>query len=304
MKALRWRTMLILGYLLPIAVQGQQQPMYTQYMFNPLAINPAYAGTSDALSITALSRWQWVGMEGAPVTQTLSVQAPVQSRKVGLGLTVTVDEIAVTKQTGVYGAFAYRIPVGSGYLSFGLQAGFTALKADYDKAYVLGTDPVFQQQYSEFMPNAGGGLFYYNSLFYAGLSSPMLIQNKVESGGSYVFTQRRHYFFNTGMVFRLSDEIKAKPNLLVKTVEGSPVSIDYNVNFLFKNVAGFGVSYRGPESVNFLTEININKRFRFGYAYDHVIQPTLKNAATSSHEILLNYRVSLTKNGVLTPRQF
>lgn len=290
--------------VLPLVATAQQQSMYTQYMFNGLAINPAYAGTGDALSASALVRRQWVGLEGAPTTETISVHAPVQSKNIGLGLTVSMDQIAVTRQTGVYGAYSYRIPVRNGYLSAGLQVGFSAVRADYSEVYTLGQDPTFQQLYSQFLPNAGVGLFYYNSVFYAGLSAPLLIENKMESNGTDIFTQRRHYFFTSGMVFSLSDGVKAKPNILVKVVEGSPVSVDYNVNFLLNNTVWLGVSYRGPESINFLMELNINKRFRVGYAYDHIIQNTLKTVTTSSHEILLNYRVSLTKKGVVNPRTF
>jgi type IX secretion system PorP/SprF family membrane protein len=269
-------------------------------MFNGLAINPAYAGTGEALSITALARWQWTGVEGAPTTQTISAHTPVQGKKIGLGLTVVRDEIAVTKQTSVLAAYAYRLPVGSGYLSMGLQGGFSTLNVKYDDVYTLNPDPTFQQPSSQFVPNAGAGVFYYNSVFYAGVSCPMLIENEV----SGVLTQRRHYFLSTGMVFDLSKQVKVKPNILVKTVEGSPISADYNLNFLFHEVIWFGVSYRTSESINFLTELNINKKFRIGYSYDHVIESSLKTIATSSHELMLNYRINLAKKGIINTRYF
>lgn len=304
MKNLLLRILLFPLFLLPFCASGQQQVMYTQYMFNGLAINPAYAGTAEALSITALGRWQWTGIEGAPNTQTLSAHAPIEGRRIGLGLTVTRDEIAVTRETGVYASYAYRLNLGKGYLSMGLQGGFSALKGNYGDVYTLNPDPSFQGQSTAFLPNVGAGLFYYSSKFYAGLSAPLLLEDKMKDGGLVTYTQTRHYFFTTGMVFNLSDKIKAKPNVLVKLVEGAPVSVDYNLSFLLSNVVWLGVSYRRPESINFLVEFNINPKFRVGYAYDRVIEPSLRTATASSHELMLNYRISLKKNGIVTPRDF
>jgi type IX secretion system PorP/SprF family membrane protein len=289
---------------MPLLVFGQQQVMYTQYMFNGLAINPAYAGTSEALSITALGRWQWVGIEGAPTTQTLSAHTPIEGKNIGVGLTLTRDEIAVTKETGVYASYAYRLHIGSGFLSMGLQGGFSTLKGNYNDVYTLSPDPMFQGQSSHFLPNIGAGLFYYNAVFYAGVSAPLLMENNIKSGGVNVYKQARHYFLTSGMIFNLSRGVKVKPNILLKFIEGVPISVDYNVNFLFSNVIWLGVSYRAPESVNFIGEINISKNFRIGYAYDHIIQNTLRTATSSSHEVMLNYRISLKKRGVVTPRYF
>jgi len=304
MKKLYLRSLSLSLFLIPLFAAGQQQILYTQYMFNGLAINPAYAGTSEALSITALGRWQWVGIEGAPRTQTLSAHTPIEGKNIGIGLTVTHDEIAVTKETGVYASYAYRLHIGSGYLSMGLQGGFSTQKGNYNDVYTVNPDPKFQGQTSTFLPNIGAGLFYYNSAFYAGLSAPLLMQNTIKNGGVDVYKQTRHYFFTSGMVFNLSPSVKAKPNILVKFIEGSPVSVDYNINFLFNNIIWFGISYRPPESVNFLIEFNVNKNFRIGYSYDHIIEKSLRSATVSSHEIMLNYRISLKKKGVVTPRYF
>ena len=298
------RSFFYLALMLPSIAVAQQLPMYSQYMFNGLTINPAYAGTSDALNVSSQMRWQWTGLEGAPRTTTVSAHAPVQRKKIGLGFVVSRDEIAVFRQTSVFGMYAYRLQVGTGYLSMGLQGGFTAFRADYSKVYTLNPDATFQDTYSQFMPNAGAGVFYYNSLFYAGLSAPLLVANQVANGDAEVFTQRRHYFFSSGAVFKLSDRVKVKPNILVKMVDGSPLSVDYNINFLLNDIVWVGASVRPPESVCFLTEVNLNKRFRIGYSYDYITQPMLRSATTASHEVLLNYKISLVKNGVVTPRYF
>lgn len=283
---------------------AQQHASYTQYMFNGMAINPGYIGTHEALSFTALGRWQWVGMEGAPNTQTFAVHSPIRSKNMGLGFQATRDEIAVSRFTTVMAGYAYRIPVGGGYLSMGLQGGFQAYNADYSEAYTLNTDPTFQQNYSAFKPNFGTGLFYYNAIWYAGISVPEIINHHVEDDGQSVFTDERHYFITGGAVLVLSPEVKMKPNFLVKVVDGAPLSVDYNVNFLLKEILWLGVSYRPPESVSFLVEVNISQRFRFGYALDYVIDSTLSEVANTSHELMLNYRINLSKDQVVTPRYF
>ncbi|UOB19335.1 PorP/SprF family type IX secretion system membrane protein [Abyssalbus ytuae] len=298
-------TVLLLFFLFslfPRLVKGQQQPLFTQYMFNGLVINPAYAGVGDAFSISTLARWQWTGIEGAPFTATLSAHSPLRGDKVSLGLTLIRDEVAVTSQTGIYGAYSYKLPIGDGYLSMGLQAGFTNFQANYQDVYTVNPDVVFQEQVTKFIPNVGAGLFYYNSVFYVGLSSPFLIQNNVKNGDINIYSQKNHYFLSSGMVFNLLPDIQAKPNILVKLVEGSPLSVDYNVNFLFEELFWVGISYRPPESVSFLAEVKIFDRLRLGYAYDYIIDETLNNVAGSSHEIMLNYRINLNKNRVVTPR--
>ena len=294
----------VLLMLLPAMAYGQQQALFSQYMFNGLGINPAYAGMSGSLDIAALARWQWVGIEGAPTTTTLSAHAPIQSKKIGLGLTISRDEIGITDQTTVFAAYAYRLQVGKGHLSMGLQGGFTSFNGNYNDLYTLNPDVTFQGQASEFLPNAGAGLFYHTAVYYVGFSAPMLIQNKIQNNSTDIFTQRRQYFLTSGAVVNLSRHVKAKPNILVNMVDGAPVSVDYNVNFLFNEVIWFGVSYRPPESLIFITQLDIDQRFRIGYAYDHIIERTLSNVASSSHEILLSYRIKLVKNSVTTPRYF
>ncbi|MFY0602142.1 MAG: type IX secretion system membrane protein PorP/SprF [Cyclobacteriaceae bacterium] len=283
---------------------AQQQVTFTQYMFNGMSINPGYIGSHDALSITAMGRWQWVGLEGAPVTQTLAVHSPIPHKRIGLGLQVTRDQVAVTDLTSVMAGYSYKIPIAGGILSMGVQGGFQSYNSNLSSVYTIGNDATFDEDFRSTKPNIGVGLFYYNPVFYAGLSAPQLINNKIESDGNVILTQSRHYFLTGGIVFPISDGVKLKPNILVKAVEGAPLSADYNINVLLKEILWLGISYRPPESINFLIELNVNQRFRVGYAYDYVIDQTLSDVATSSHEILLNYRFKLSKDNVVTPRYF
>lgn len=294
----------VFSLLAIVGLMAQQQATYTQYMFNGMAINPGYIGSHDALSVTALGRWQWVGLEGAPNTQTIAVHSPVPRKNIGLGLQITRDEIAVTNLTSVLAGYSYRLPVGGGLLSMGLQAGFQSYSANFGSVYTINSDPTFQENFSAMKPNIGAGLFYYNPIFYAGISAPLLVNNTITNGATEVFTQRRHYFFTTGMMINLSDRVKLKPNLLARVVAGAPITFDYNVNVLLNDILWLGVSFRPPESINFLVEFEVTQNFRIGYALDYIIDETLSDVATSSHELMLNYRFKLSKDKVVTPRYF
>jgi type IX secretion system PorP/SprF family membrane protein len=288
---------------LTIASYGQQKELYTQYMFNGLTINPAYAGTHDAVSLTGMSRWQWAGFEGAPTTQTFSIHSPIKGKNVGLGLLVSRDEIGVTNTTNISGMYSYRIAMGSGYLSMGVQGTVTNFKGDYSTIFTTGVNDQSFVDVSEFSPNFGAGVFYYTSKFYIGVSAPELMNSKIESeGGSY--TQQRHYFLNSGLVFNLSQNVKLKPNLLVKMVDGAPVSADYNLNALFSDFIWLGVSVRPPESVSGIVQVNVSPKLSLGYSYDHIIQEQLQQISNASHEVMVNYRIQLSKDRVVTPRYF
>lgn len=290
---------------------GQQEAMFTQYMFNGLAINPAYAGSHQTLEFTALAREQWTGLDGAPSTQTFTAHSPLKNRSIGLGLSVIHDKIGVTSQFGVYGAYSYRIQFNNkGVLSMGLQAGFTQYQEDLTKLQGSIRDPndpnFSQDQISKFMPNFGAGLYYYTQRFYMGLSSPYLVQNKldnIETAYSEA-RQKRHYFYTTGYVFDLSRSVKFKPNLLFKVVEGAPLEIDINANFLFQELLWLGVSYRSFDSFDAIVQLNVTEQFSIGYAYDFATTTELKRLHSGSHELMLNYRLKPPRRRMLTPRYF
>ncbi|WP_425390568.1 PorP/SprF family type IX secretion system membrane protein [Ekhidna sp.] len=293
------RSIIILFFMSCAALSfGQQQASFTQYMFNGMSINPGYIGTHEALSLTALSRWQWAGVEGAPSTKTFAAHSPIPGKNAGVGLQVMNDQIAITNTTSVMAGFSYRMQVGiNGYLSMGLQGGFQNIQNRYSEVYTMGLDPTFQQNYTSMMPNFGTGLFYYNPVWYVGASVPMLLNNKVEVEGNDMYTQKRHYFYTAGMAISASRNVLLKPNVLVKMVDGAPLSIDYNLNVLFNEIIWVGISVRPPESISFLTEINVTNKLRVGFAYDYVIDETLSDFAGASQEILLGYRIPWNKNG-------
>ncbi len=301
MKAIQ---IFILLTLCCLAVSAQQQVAFTQYMFNGMAINPGYIGSHGALSASALSRWQWAGVEGAPRTQTVAVHSPVPTRNIGLGLQLTRDEIAATKMTSFMLGYSYQVVMGHGILSMGLQGGMQNYRTDLSSLYTINADQSFSQDQSGMKPNFGAGAFYYNPVFYLGVSAPTLFNNSVEAGGEEIFTQARHYFLTTGAVFAVSEQVKLKPNVLVKAVEGAPMSVDYNLNVFFYDILSLGVSIRPPESINFLMEMKVNQKFTIGYAYDHIIDANLGNMSASSHEILLNYRLKWFKEKIVTPKYF
>ncbi len=285
--------------------QAQQQAMYTQYMFNGLAINPAYAGSHDALSLTGLARIQWVGIDGAPNTQTFSAHSPVADRS-SLGLFLIHDNIGVTNQYGLYGSYAYRIPIGEGSLSMGLQVGFNSYSIDLNQVSVQNTDPNFSvDDAGGLEPNFGAGLFYSTERFYIGASVPHIVNNEFLSSDINESNARqyRHYFLTAGLVFDLGPSLKLKPNFLVKAVQGAPVEYDLNANLLIKEVLWVGVSYRTEDAISGLIEMLLTPQLRLGYAYDYTTSE-LQDFNTGSHELVLNFRFAFDKSKVLSPRYF
>lgn len=291
--------------LASVAGYGQQQAMYTQYMFNGLAINPAYAGSQGSLTMTALAREQWLGMDGAPSSQTFSMHAPLKGRKIALGLLLTHDEIGVTNQYGAYAVYAYRIKFRKGTLSAGLQAGFNSYRAGFSNVVVpQGDDASFSSDdLRSFLPNIGAGTYYSTDRFYVGFSLPHLLANPYPGEEGSMAQQYRHWFLSSGYVFDLSPDLKLKPNILVKAVEGAPLEVDINANFLIKEILWLGASYRSFDAISFLIEFQITPQFRFGYAYDYTLTD-LRAFHSGSHELMLSYRFLRKDKKMLTPRYF
>ena len=283
---------------------AQQQVMFTQYMFNQLAINPAYAGSHRTISLTAMAREQWTGIDGAPSTQTLSFHSPISGQRVGVGVLFLHDKIGVTNQTGFYNSYSYRIPFeNGGQLAFGIQGGFTTYNAQFSR--VSDTDPTFANgDFKETHPNFGAGLFYSTKEFYLGFSVPQLIQstfdkNNPDSDSKII----RHYFLTTGYVFSLDRNLKLKPSLLVKAVNGAPVQFDVNVNLLMHEVAWVGLSWRSFDSIDAMLQLQLTKQLQFGYSYDFATTSALSRLNGGSHELMLNYR-ALHKRSRTVPKRY
>lgn len=304
-RIMQWTLSACLVLASVVISYGQQQAMYTQYMFNGLAINPAYAGSQESLTLTALGREQWVGLEGAPSSQTFSAHAPLKNKKIALGMLLTHDEIGVTNQYGVYAMYAYRIRFSKGTLSTGLQAGFNSYRASFSKVFVpqAGDDSFTSDDLRSFLPNFGAGAYYCNSRFYVGFSLPLLLTNAYPGEEGSLAKQYRHWFLSSGYVFDLSSQLKLKPNLLVKAVEGAPLEVDINANLLIKELVWVGASYRSFDAMSFLLEFQATPQFSFGYAYDHTLTE-MHSVQNGSHELMLNYRFLKKDKKMLTPRYF
>ena len=285
---------------------AQQQYMFSQYMFNGLAINPAYAGSHEALSITALSRLQWLGLEGAPSTHSIAVHGPLKKDHIALGGLIVMDKIGVTTNNTVYGSFAYKIDHSNYHISFGLQGGFSNYKTNLSDILLTNPDdqPFLANDASSFIPNVGAGVYFYLSNLYIGASIPQLLVGKFNKDGSHLAARQvRHYFLTLGGVLPINHVVKWKPNVMVQLADRSKPSIDLNSSFLFNDVIWFGVSYRVGASVDFILELQITDHLRFGYAYG-VGTNDLNPTYSGSHELVLNYRISKQSKKLHNPRHF
>ncbi|NJN42661.1 MAG: type IX secretion system membrane protein PorP/SprF, partial [Flammeovirgaceae bacterium] len=276
-----------------------------QYMFNGLAINPAYAGMHEALSINLSSRFQNVGLEGAPNTQSFALHSPLNNERVALGLMVVHDKISVIGQTGINGMYAYRIPLpGNGTLSLGIQGGVGIYRALYSNLDSYQTDPVFQNDVNEVRPNVGAGVIFYTPKYYVGLSMPHMVNNVFDRGVNFeTVYQSNPVILTGGYVFKLSRAVIFKPNALIKMSDSRAVEFDLNANFLFDDVIWAGVSYKFSNALTLLTEIKITEQFRAGYSYSFTTGPISK-AELGSHELYLNYRFRFKIAGIVSPRYF
>lgn len=290
---------------------AQQDAMYTQYMFNGLALNPAYAGSHGAISSSFLLRKQWAGIEGSPTSQTLSIHSPLPDGKMGAGLMFTNDAVGISKETNVVGNYSYTLPLpfkgilAKGKLALGLSAGVTILNANYnDLALDDETDVQFSQgNLSGTKPNFGGGAYYYTEDLYFGIGIPRILENKFKSGDLFTFQQSRHYFITGGYVLPITSNFKFKPSFLVKAVSGAPVEIDLNGSILFIERFWVGISYRSFASLDFHAQFDINEQLRIGYAYD-AATTDIRRYSKGSHEFILNYTFSYRKYNMLSPRYF
>ncbi|MCU0431333.1 MAG: type IX secretion system membrane protein PorP/SprF [Cytophagaceae bacterium] len=300
----------IVGVVYCLVAHAQQDAMFSQYMFNMLSVNPAYAGSRDVLSATGLYRRQWLGIKGAPSTMSATLDMPIKNEKMGIGMMVINDRIGVTNTTSISGAYAYRIRVSkSGMLAFGLNATAQNFKANFDEIdydQSNGIDPVFTSAFSAWMPNFGAGSYYTTDRFYVGLSLPHLLNNDLNksiSGVSSNARQYRHVFFMTGYVFRIGPTTMLKPSTLVKYVNGSPIEFDLNANIWLRDRIAFGASYRSADGLVGMFEFQLNEQLRFGYAYDFPLT-RLSKFTSGSHELMIRYELGFDKGKILSPRYF
>jgi type IX secretion system PorP/SprF family membrane protein len=303
----------ILMTMLCFDMQAQQDPHYTQYMYNMNVMNPAYAGSKENLSVGLLYRQQWVNIEGAPKTATLSAHGPV-GKNVGLGLSVISDKIGPVEENNIYADFSYTLNLGGDHrLAMGLKAGATLHKvglfSDIGNGHVHDSgDAAFSENSSNTYLNIGSGLFYYSKNYYLAFSVPNMLQSKhldvTQSGQEYHFgSETQHYFLTGGYVFNLSEQTKFKPSFMMKSAFNAPVSLDLSANFLFFEKFEAGATYRLDDSFGAMVNYAITPSLRIGYAYDHIVSD-LKIASTSSHEVMLLFDLNFPKKVSISPRFF
>lgn len=284
---------------------AQQDPQYTQYMYNQNIINPAYAGTNDLLTVTSLYRQQWSGVNGAPETFTLSGSSPI-GNNVGVGLSFISDQIGPVKEQNIYGDFSYRLKVGkTTTLALGLKAGVTFHDVSLNSVVTIDpTDPLFQNALNENYLNLGAGAFFYSDNYYVGLSVPnMLNSTHLDESGVVFGSEVQHYFLTGGYVFDLSDSVLFKPHFLVKGAFEAPVSFDVNANFLLNKRVELGVSYRYEDSFSGLIGFYLTESIRMGYAYDRVVSD-ISISSNSSHEVFLSFDLAFPRKVMQSPRFF
>lgn len=305
---------LITVLLLGVMAQAQQDPQYTQYMYNTQVVNPAYAGSREVLSFGLLGRTQWVNFDGSPQTGTFTVNSPIGLYdNMGLGLSIVYDQIGPAVESNVVVDYSYSVHLGlDTKLSMGLKAGLDMLNVDYSKLNIFYPNDLFFQNEidNKLQPQVGAGLYLNTQKFYAGISVPNFLNTKHFDDSSLnnqnvesVAIERLHYFYIMGYVFDLNENLKFKPATLVKYVSGSPLQWDLSANFLINEKFTVGASYRWSASISALAGFQITKNFFAGLAYDY--QSTdVEQFSNGSYEVFLRFDIFKKNDRVVTPRFF
>ena len=294
----------------PLYSIGQQDPMYTQYIFNLQTINPAYAGSWQTMGFLALTRLQWVGFTGHPSTQTFSFQTPLMTQNVGIGFDVVADQLGSERRLMFNLDYSYRVMINDNTsLRFGLKGGFTSYTNDLSilNPYPDGVSDQVLSGVSDnkLMPNVGFGLFLSSPKYYLSCSLPRLIQNNFQenTGNFNKMTEARQFYFAGGMVFNLSDNIKFKPTFMTKTIVGTPFQYDISANFLLAEKFWIGGMYRSGDAFGAIAQWIINNKFRIGYAADFTLSE-LKHYHQGIHEVMISYEIEFIKRRYVSPRYF
>jgi type IX secretion system PorP/SprF family membrane protein len=299
--------MLICGGL---SLKAQQDPQFSQYMFNPLSVNPAYAGSRGMMNGALVYRQQWISFPGAPNTQALTINTPLRKGKVGLGAEILRDEIGPKTSLGAYLDYAYRIPLGKGKLAFGLGAGILNYRINWSVIEYRDQQDVYAQLANEAhnLPDFKAGVFFNNKNFYTGISITHL--NRAQYGqfiaDSITATAqlRRHSFFTIGRAFMVGSNWTLNPSLMARGVVGTAlVSIDFNFNVRYKEAIWFGASFRSEGDLIIMAQYNISEKLKVGYSYDTTFG-RMKGYHGGTHEIMLGFDLNLFNSEVMSPRFF
>lgn len=285
---------------------AQQDSQFTQYMYNPVNFNPAYAGSREVLSIFGMHRTQWVGLDGAPVTNTVSAHTPIENSDLGIGVCFVNDRIGPSDENTISIDISYTVPTSNYYkLAFGLKTTANLLNVDYTKLTQQAGDPELQYNIdNRFSPNIGAGVFWYSDRSYLGLSVPNFLETKhFDGSNNSVAREKMHYHFIGGYVFDLNPDLKFKPSLLVKAVQHAPLQVDLSANFLFHEKLTVGIAYRWSAALSAMVGFQITNGLLAGYAYD-AETTKLANYNSGSHEIFLRFELFKNYDKIVSPRFF
>lgn len=296
------KCLIVVILLLSSSSYAQQLPQFTQYLYNTVSVNPAYAGSREAINVTALHRNQWSGLDGNPTTSTISVHSPLRNDRIGVGLSYIKDQLGFESTSYVYGDFSYSVPLNQRVkMSFGLKAGYTS--------YYLETpdnnDSFFTNTGTQWSPNFGAGIYVSSERWFIGASSPRILNTDLNEG-EFLALERNSYYAIGGVVVDITPDIKFKPSVISKFTQGAPSTYDISANFLLYDKVWLGATYRFNFADNFgaILDYQLSKSIRVGYAYD-LPTSNFKAYSSGTHEILLIYEIfSKTRGGIKSPRYF
>ncbi len=298
MKHAKTKICLFLLLASSIAASAQQYPVFTQYYFNELVINPAYAGNHIQLSATAMYRNQWVNFPGAPRTFSFTTHTALLRNKVGVGLMVNHDEIGSYKNDHIYGSYSYMLRFPHATLAMGLQAGVNVVGANFSRLDLQNPDDLSFAGFNSVKPNFGAGVLYNKKNFFVGFSVPFIINSALTSGSfeniANEIRQKRFYFLRGGTILPLhrSKTVQINPSILVRSQEGQPLSMDLNMALIFYEVFSVGTSWRSGDAFITFIDLKLSEQFHFAYSYD-MTSSALNRFSNGSHEFMINYRTRI-----------
>ena len=306
---LRQLLLIISLFITMNSIFAQQDSQYTQYMYNTVAVNPAYAGSRGVTSLFFLHRTQWVGLDGAPVTNVFTINKPISNTNLGYGISIVNDRIGVSDNNTVSADVSYSIPLTStSKLSFGIKASANWLSVDYNRLTIRDPNDIVSGEQNnidnQFSPNIGTGIYWHSDQQYIGISVPNFLETKrYDANISSTSKDKMHFYLIAGKVFDLNADLKFKPALMTKLVQGAPFQADLSANFLFKDKFTFGAAYRFDAAVSGLIGFQISDSWQIGYAYD-AETTKLSNYNSGSHEIFLRFEFFSKYNKIVSPRFF
>lgn len=302
------KKLILIFLFFSIVCSAQQDAQFTQYMYNTIAVNPAYAGSRGVLSVFGLYRTQWIGLDGAPETSSFSVNTPLSNTKLGLGVSLVNDKIGPTVENTLSADLSYSIPTSESFkLSFGIKATANMFNIDISKlSFENQGDELFQDLHNKFTPNVGAGVYWHSDRAYLGLSVPNFIEtDRFDDNNTAIFKEKINYYFIAGYVFNLDrlEYIRFKPALLTKMVQGAPLQVDVSGNFMFYDKFVLGLAYRWSASVSAMAGFQVSKGMYVGYGYDHETTK-LRRFNSGSHEVFLRFEFFNSYNKMISPRFF